>query len=169
MKRFQLTLIFSLCLALTLLAPIFLPFYRLNFFAPFIVIAYYHKSFENSLWLSFICGVILDLLNPLPRLGIYALNFCLTTCLLYSKKQHFFEDSLTTLPFMSFLFSLLSTMIQALIILLIIGGVVFSWSWVLTDLIIYPLIDGAFAFVCFNLPLLYYSKKQRRGEDYFSR
>ncbi len=144
MRQISLPLVFWICLTLVLFVPIFVPYARLTYFATFLVISYYQRDFNRSMWLSFGCGVVMDLLTPLPRFGLYALNYCMTTLLLYSKKRHFFEDSLTTLPFMVFFFSIISTLVQVCLLTIFGEGLPLSWGWVLTDLVFFSLIDAAY-------------------------
>lgn len=117
------------------------------------------------MWLSLGCGVAMDLLTPLPRFGLHALNYCITTLLLYSKKRNFFEDSLTTLPFMVFFFSVISTLVQVGLLTIFGEGLTLSLGWILTDVAFYPLIDGVYAFVCFTIPFIMF-KRSSRSADY---
>lgn len=151
---------YSIILALTL--PIFLPQLALMFFAPFIVITYYYKDKISCLWLSLVCGLIIDLLSDNNRLGVYALNYCLTTFILYRQKYHFFEDNLTTFPIMTFLFSCFSSLLQALLLYLFGKGIIFSWDWFKLDIILFPFIDSLFAALCFTLPFFLLPKPLKR-------
>lgn len=146
-----------------LLVPVFFPSLRLTFFAPFLVISYYQKPRTTALWLSFFCGLFLDLLSPYPRLGILALNYCLTTFILYSQKFNFFEDKLSTLPFMTFLFAFISTLIQAVLYSIFVSSIDISFSWIVADLGLFPLYDAIFAFACFNLPGLFLKRRPHRA------
>lgn len=148
--------------------PILFPSLRLIFFAPFIVVFYYKKSYEFCLWSSFLCGLAVDTLSSTMRLGLYAIDYCLTTALLYNQRRHFFADSITTLPIMVFFFSIISTLLQLLLIDIFEKGINVSWSWIATDLIYMPAIDALYAFVFFVLPSLLFGKRSRDGKDYFS-
>ncbi len=46
---------------------------RLFAFSPFLAILYNRIHFQKALWLSFLCGLIIDLLSSEVRLGVYAL------------------------------------------------------------------------------------------------
>lgn len=162
MRQVSLLLVFLLCLTAVLFLPIFWPAARLTFFAPYLIFSYYQRPFQRSMWISFGCGIIMDLLTPLPRFGLYSLNYCLTTLLLYSKKRHFFEDSLTTLPFMAFFFSFISTLIQVCLLTVFAEGISLSWGWMLTDIAFYPLIDAVYAFVCFTVPFIMFRSVRRK-------
>jgi rod shape-determining protein MreD len=165
LKRLDLTWLF--CLILTLTASSLSPYFRLSFFAPFLVIACYKKPLIACLWFSLLCGLILDLLSSHTRIGIHALTFCITISLLYPQKRNFFADSLSTLPIMTFLFASLSSFIMALLLYSLEMNSMLSWNWILTDLIIMPAADGLYAFCCFILPALLFGKPRRRSKDYF--
>ena len=156
-------------LALNLFMPALFPALNLTFFAPFLVVSFYKKPLFICLWFALICGVVLDLLASEHRLGLHAINYCLATWLLYDQKRNFFEDSLSTLPIMTFFFSVISTGIQAILLYIFEHGIAFSWEWAGTDLVIMPLCDAAYAFVSFTIPFILMSSKTRRsGDEYFS-
>lgn len=150
-----------------ILMPVLLPQVRLLFLVPFLIIVYYQKSYAKALWLSFLCGLILDLLNSHLLFGFYALNYTLTTGILYGQRRNFFADSLSTMPLMAFFFALTSTLIQLLLIYIFDRELALSWKWALTDLFLMPLADALYAFSCFILPFYLFGKKPRRGNDYF--
>lgn len=166
-KTLNLTFFFILSFLLSLFGPVLFPSFKLFYFAPFLCTCFYHKSYSSTLWISLCCGLILDLLSAPLRFGLYALNYTLTSGLLYSKKQHFFEDELSTLPILTFLFSVLSTLIQVGLLYIFDASLRLSWNWVSTDLLIMPSLDGVYAFICFNLPILLFGKTRRKGKDYF--
>jgi rod shape-determining protein MreD len=131
--------------------PSLFPIFKLTFFAPFFIIAYYKKPLISCLWMAFFCGLIMDIFSPPQRLGTYALNYCMTTLILYSQKQNFFEDSYTTLPVMTFLFALLSTILQTAMLEILGLGLPLSFSWALTDLLVMPSFDSLYAFFFFAI------------------
>jgi rod shape-determining protein MreD len=163
----RLSLIFGICLLLTLSMPSLYPAARLSFFSPFLIIACYQKKLSICLWMAFLCGSLLDLLSSQSRLGLYALTFCITLLLLYNQKRNFFADSLTTLPIMSFLFASLSSLIMALLLYVVETKGVFSWHWLLTDVLFMPAADAFYAFCLFTFPAVLFGKRRRRGKDYF--
>lgn len=167
LDRKRLDVTFLLCLTATLFIPVIQPSFRLQFFSSFLIIAYYKKSFVHCLWLSLICGFIIDLLASQPRIGMHALDYCLTTLALYNQRKNFFADSLTTLPLMTFFFSVLSTLIFVFLGYMMELNINLYWSWVLTDLLILPAGDGFAAFLFFIVPPLLIGKKPKKGKDYF--
>lgn len=164
-KRLDLSFLF--CLLLTVIFPAVFPWIRLSFFAPFLIIAFYKKNLASSLWMALTCGLILDLLSSQPRLGIHALTFCFSLAVLYPQKRNFFADSLSTLPIMTFLFAVISSLVMAVLLYSIETKNVLSWEWLIADLLIMPAADATYAFCCFILPALLFGKRIRRGKDYF--
>lgn len=160
-------IIFAICCLLTLAIPAVAPKYRLMFFAPFLVIVCYQQPLRKAIWAGIGCGFIFDLLSPHTRLGLHALDFCVATALIYPQKRHFFADSLSTLPIMTFLFSVISTALLAVMLYVIEMQNVFSLAWVATDLLFLPIADAAFAFLAFILPSFLFGQRPRRGSDYF--
>jgi rod shape-determining protein MreD len=154
---------FLLALLFTLLGPIFFPKWHLFYFAPYIVISYYQCSRIAALWRSYMCGLILDLLSSAPFFGFSSLNYCLVSLALYSQKRNFFEDKLSTLPLMTFLFSLLSTLITLILSLFFGHHLRLTWQWPATDLLFMPLADALYASLLFSLPfhLLHYLRHLR--------
>lgn len=139
------------CLALfsALFGTLLLPSLRLIAFAPFLSLAYMRTSLLASLWLSFLSGLIIDLLSAELRFGTYALNYSLTTLILYNQKRHFFEDKPLSLPLFTLFFSLISTLLQ----LILLKEVSFTWKLALTDLCVMPLCDALYALFWFTIPL----------------
>lgn len=140
---------------------------RLLFFAPFLVILYYKKSYSFCLWAALLCGLLLDLLTSSMRIGLYAMSYCLTTGFLYGQRRNFFADSISTLPIMTFLFSISATLIQLIFVYVFEQNITFSKTWLLTDLVYMPAADALYGFSIFVLPFLLFGKQQRRGKDYF--
>ena len=165
-KNIPLLLIFTLFAVLA--GPVLLPSWHIMFFAPFLVVLYYQKSYINCLWCSLLAGLLLDLLAAPMRLGLYAVCYCLATGLLYNQKRHFFADSLSTLPLMTFFFSVVATSIEFGWVFMFEMPISFSWRWFLTDLVYLPSLDAAYAFGVFILPAVLFGKPRRLGKDYFS-
>lgn len=158
---------FPFVIVLTLFLPALIPNIHLLFFAPALIILYYKKPLVFCLWVSLFCGLLLDLLAGQHRLGLHAINYCLVTGLLYQQKRNFFEDSLTTLPIMTFFFAVLSTTIQVVLLYIFETGIAVSWEWVGIDLLIMPLFDAFYAFFFFTLPMaVLYKKVRRSGDEY---
>lgn len=159
---------FAYTLLITLLISPLIPNLRLMFFAPFLAFTFYHKGKVACLWLAFVCGMVIDLLSAQTRLGIIALNYCLTSEILYSQKRHFFEDSLSTLPIMTFLFVFISLLIQIGLLYLLGQGMLLSWESTISDLLWIPLCNAFYAGLAFTLPTLCLPKAAIRRTVLFS-
>lgn len=164
----RLDIAFALCLLLALGLPSLFPTIRLTFFAPFLIISCYKASLKKCLWLGLVCGFIVDLLSSYTRFGLYSLDYCAALIILYPQRRNFFADSLSTLPIMTFLFALLSTLFMALLLYSIEAINVFSWGWLFTDLLVMPGVDAIYAFCLFILPAMIFNKRPRRGKEYFN-
>lgn len=163
----SITLAFLAALIPTLFFPSCFSNVPLTFFAPFLAIVYYQKSYLVSLWASLLCGFILDLLAVNTQMGLHAIGYCLTTALLYKQRRHFFADSISTLPLMTFFFASLSTVWQLVLMYTLRQDIPLYWDWIITDLIYMPALDALYAFCCFNLLAISFGRRQRRGKEYF--
>lgn len=147
--------------------PIYFPFLHAIYFIPYLIIVFYKRDLPSALWHSFLCGCIMDFLSPHSHLGFFALVYCLTTLLLYRQRRHFFSDSVSTLPIMTYFYSALATLIEAIFFNIFEKTSVFSTKWFFTDLLIYPIEDALLGFSVFVLPYLVFGKRIRKGHEYF--
>jgi hypothetical protein len=151
----MLIVFFVFALLVTLFLPAFISGAPLLFFAPFLILLYYKKPLIFCLWISLICGSILDLLEGQNRLGLHATSYCLATALLFQYKRNFFEDSLLTLPLITFFFAVISTGIQVAFLFVFERGILLTWEWIGSDLILMPILDAFYAFFFFTLPMIF--------------
>lgn len=168
LRNKNLFLAFLITFLLTLFQPALFPFLRLMFFVPFLIILFYQKSYLTCLWISFGCGLILDLLSSKTHFGLFALNYTLTTWILYERRRNFFGDNLSTLPIMTFFFSVITTVIQYGLMYMFENNFHLSFKWIVSDLLVMPLADSTYAFILFILPSFILGKTPRRGSDYFA-
>lgn len=163
----------SVALIISLIAlfffPLYMPSWHLTFFAPFLVILCYQKGLLVCLWGAAMSGLVIDLLSANTHFGLFAINYAMTMYLIYAQRRHFFADKVSTLPLMTFLFAVFSTIIQIALMYAFEQEIRFSWSWALTDLIYMPMADALYGFVFFILPFLPFTKRQRRGDEYFTK
>lgn len=163
----NLSLAFVLSCSFTLLAPIVIPYAKLFFFSPFIIILFYQKSLSTTLWWALLCGLIVDLFNADTHLGLHAASYCVAAMLLYSQSRNFFSDTPSTLPIMSYLFSVVATVAYMGFIYIFEKKIVFTFGFVLTDLVYMPAFDALYAFCIYVLPFYCISRRPRKGQDYF--
>lgn len=142
--------------------PVFFPGIPFFYFAPFLVIVFYKKEFQAALKIAFFCGLFLDLLYSNLRLGLYAANFFFTVWVLYDKKKHFFEESLTTIPLMTFLFSLVSFFFQIFLLKIFDRTNSYLSFALFQDIFFMALLDAIYGFVWFTLPHNLFAKHKIR-------
>ena len=136
---------------------------KLFAFSPFLAILYNRANFQRSLWIASLCGLMIDLLSSELRLSLYALNYCLTTLLLFKQKKHFIEDKPLALSLFTMLISIVSTVVQWLLICIFERGLPLSAKLLLTDLVAMPLLDAVYAYVWFICPLMLYLHIKKVG------
>jgi rod shape-determining protein MreD len=161
----QASLIFSFSLALFFAAcgTVFLPRVHLLAFSPFLALLYNNTSFIKSLWIASLCGLIIDLLSSEFRFGVHALNYCLTTLLLFKQKKHFVEDKALALSLFTVIVSVVSTLLQFFLISIFDRALPFSGKLIITDLIIMPIADAAYAFIWFTCPMKLFAHIRKIG------
>lgn len=164
MKNISLLLAFGLALVAALFGTLFFPALRLFAFAPFIAIVIMRSSLLTSLWLSLLCGLIVDLTSAGMRFGTLSLCTALTTFVVYKQKRHFFEDKTYSLALFTALFSFVMTLFSLLSLYAFDKPLQLSWRFLMSDLIGMPLLDALYAFLWFTCPfrLLIHFKKQRQ-------
>jgi hypothetical protein len=94
----------------------------------------------------------MDLLESHSRIGFFAVTYWITIGMLYRLKRQFFEDKLSTLPVMTFFFGLFSTVIQAILLNAMGIALHLTGQWIVTDLLLYPLVDALYALLWFAIP-----------------
>lgn len=163
MRQVPLIFPFSLALFFAIFGTVFLPDIRLFAFSPFLALLYNKTSLVRALWIATLCGLIIDLFCSEFHLGVYALNFCLTTLILYKQKKHFFEDKPLALSLFTALISIVSTVILLLLIFVFDHGLPFSKRLIVTDLVIMPIADALYAFLWFFCPMRLYLHIKKTG------
>lgn len=167
LEKKNIALTFLITLLLLLIGPRLFPNLPLAYVIPFLVIILYKKNFMISLWISCFVGLALDLISSANLFGLYACSYTLTTALLYKQRYHFFADSLSTLPLMTFFYSVLSTLILNIIMFGFEQNIL-SVSLLITDFLFLPFLDATYAFIVYVLPGYLLGKPIRRGSDYFA-
>ncbi len=163
LKNKSLICAFIAMLFFTLFSYLFSPLHRLMFFAPFLILVYYQKPYAKALQYSFFAGLIIDIFSSPARFGLHALNYTLTTALIYHQRRNLFNDNLMTMPIMTYLFSSLSTVIELILLYIFLKPVAFSFSFILSDLIFMPFFDACFSFCWFVIPSLLFKRNRLRN------
>ncbi len=138
-------------LAPQLLGGYLFPSLRLAFLAPLIAYRMPRQSLVGSLWLSLLCGLVIDLLVE-RRFGLFALSYTCATLALYPMRRRFIVDGVMTLPLLSSLFSFLATLFQLALLRALDRPVVMGWQNLSVDVLLMPLFDGLFALIAISLP-----------------
>ena len=121
-------------------------------FAPFLALATLKCEWARALWLAALAGACIDVVSDDP-MGLHALNYVITTALLYRIRNHFLYNETLHLSLFSGLVSALSTALQLFLLFLFDRRVPFGGKWIFADLIGMPVIDALYAFVWFAAPL----------------
>lgn len=163
MRQVPLYFPFALALFFALFGLVFLPHVHLLVFSPFLGLLYNRCQFVGALWIASLCGLVIDLLSSEFRFGIHALNYGLTTLLLYKQKRHFVEDKPLALSLFTILISLVSTLWQLLLISIFDRALPLSGKLLFTDLVLMPLADALYAFLWFSCPMLLFLHIKKKG------
>lgn len=163
MRQVPLWFPFSLACFFALFGTALFPQAKLLAFSPFLALVFNHSSFQASLWIATLCGLIVDLFSSEFHLGIHALNYCFTTLVLFHQKKHFFEDKPLALSLFTLLISIVSSLLQLLLISVFDRALPFSSRLVVADLLIMPLFDAIYAFIWFCSPMMLYLHIKKVG------
>lgn len=148
---------------MTVFGTIFFPGIRLVTFAPFLAIAYTRVVFAKALWLALACGLILDLLSTGQHFGLYALNFVITSVVIFPQRRHFFEDKALALSLFTAVIAAFSTLLQLILVHLFDKGMLVSWKTFLSDVVGMSIVDGIYAFLWFTCPMRLYTYIEKTG------
>lgn len=163
MRHVPLYLSFSLALIAAIFGSAFFPYLHLCFFAPFLALTYHASTPSKSLWLSLLCGVILDCISSEFKFGLHTLTFVLATLVLYPQKKHFFEDKPLALSIFTAIISSALTFLQFILVYLFDRGIPFSALTALTDFILMPAVNSLYAFLWFTCPIKLYIYTKKVG------
>lgn len=141
---------------IALVLSVVLPFINVSlsifFFAPFLILAIYRLPKHLALYWALAAGLTIDLFSSYTRFGSYACCTVATTFIFYRMRYYLFEESLTTIGLMTYLFSITLTLIQVFFFSITNGSMHLSWEWIKLNMVWYPFITTIYAFFCFTLP-----------------
>jgi len=147
---------FSLATLFACFGSVFIPYTKISPFAPFFAIIYQKLPFIPCLWISFICGILIDMISSQHPFGSYAIVYLACTITCYSQKRHFFEDKIISLCLYAALISSVSSLI------LIAYSFIFDYQFPITvdllvsDGFIIPFFDAFYALAWFIIPIKAY-------------
>lgn len=130
-------------------------------FSPLVVFYLIHTPLITTLWASVGLGLLADIVSS-SHMGVNALNFFLTSFLLYRQRKHFIKDNPYNLSLFTSLYSIVWTILYAVLIFLFDRRILIHGKWLITDLFIMPALDGLYAYICFTLPFALLDKMRAR-------
>lgn len=164
----KVSIAFLITLFITVLLPVWFPIWNVQLFPSFLVILMYKRGLLVCLWCACACGLLLDLMSSTSHLGLIATSYAAAVAVLHRQRYIFFSDRISTLPLMTFFFSMLATIFLVGASYLFESRFPLSWNWAFTDLIVMPAVDAFCGFVLFVVPSLVFGRPQLRGKDYFA-
>jgi len=126
------------------------------YFTPLIIFLFYRFSFISILWISIILGLIQDFFST-NFFGINTICYFLSSSILY-KERKFFKDKPINLSIFTSIFSLIFSIFNPFLFFIFDKKINLSIKWIATDLILFPVLDGLYAFIFFAMPLLFFEK-----------
>jgi len=133
----------------------FFPTLPILFFAPYLVAICYCSSLQALLLRALGCGAIIDLLSGSHTFGLFSLSYLCATILVYLQRRQFFADKLSTLPILTYIFSVYLSLFCLILSPFFGLSASLSARVAITEMFIMPLCDCLFAgiliFVSFNL------------------
>lgn len=167
LREKNLKALFIVASLLALFLPTLFPSMKLGYFFPPIVVTFYQRPLSSALWFSMAAGVFIDLLSDQQRIGLTAAIYILTTLIIYPQRVNFFADKISTLPLMVFFYGFTASSIEAACYSVAFHLSPFSMRWIVTDLVVMPAFDALYGFLLVVFPSLIFSKRERKGRDYF--
>lgn len=149
---------FTLCLIVLLVFPSLAPQCRLLAFGPFITFSMAHERLPTALWYSLIAGLVVDLYSNGAPVGFFALNYTLTTAIVYRHKVFFPFEKGHIFSIYTVLYSFVSTILHFVLFALVEMHLKLHFFTLLTDLFLMPILDGVYAFAWVFFPLKVYEK-----------
>ena len=149
---------FVISLLVLLIFPSFAPQIRLLAFVPFLTFVIANNRLPGALWLSLIAGLVVDLYSNIAPLGFFALNYTLTSVVVYRYRSYFSQEKAHIFSLYSLLYSLISTALHFVLYALIEMHIKLHLFSIITDLILMPILDGVYALVLVFFPLKVYAQ-----------
>lgn len=149
---------FILCFVILLIFPSIIAGVRLLAFVPFLTFVLANNRLPLALWLSLAAGLIVDLYSNSAPLGFFALNYTLSSIIVYRYRVYFSQEKIHIFSLYSVLYSLVSTVLHFILFALIEMHIKLHFFSVITDLFLMPILDGVYALAWVFFPLKVYKK-----------
>ncbi len=140
---------------------IFLSDFKFIFFAPILIFLFYNVSFLSILWIAAIFGFIQDLFSS-SFFGINAISYLISSMILYREKKYF-NDKPINLSIFTVIFSVIFSVLSPILFFIFDKKINLSITWLITDIVLYPLLDGIYAFLFFAMPILFFEYFRKIG------
>jgi len=131
------------------------------FFAPFIIFLFFHLNFISILWISTLLGLFQDLFSS-SFFCINAICYLLVSTILYREKR-FFNDKPINLSIFTTIFAVFYSIINPFLFFIFDKKINLSIKWIITDIVMFPVFDGIYAFLFFALPILCFETIRKIG------
>ena len=129
-------------------------FFPVLHFSPYLAILFRCSGRIKALWISALCGFILDLLSTSP-FGLHALKMLLVTIFLYRFRIYFIDKPIGLASYTT-LISFVSTLISRLSLIFYDLALPLTFKGLMTDFILMPLTDALYALLFFSYPPIFY-------------
>jgi len=109
-----------------------------------------------ALWINAGIGILIDVASASTPFGFFAINYALSTLVVFRYKKFFSEEKIFIFPIYAILFSFISTFIHFILYGLVDLQLKLKFITILTDLFLMPIFDGVYAFLFVFGPLVLY-------------
>lgn len=128
------------------LVAFFFPQARFIGFVGFLTLALSRLDLPFAIWTAAFTGLFIDINSPSTPMGFFALNYALTSLIIFRYRRYFSEDKIHIFTLYSVLFSFVSIVFHFLLQSLVELHLKLHIFTVTTDLILMPIFDGVYAF-----------------------
>ncbi len=149
---------FGLSFLVLLIFPSFIPQIRLLAFVPLLTFVCAHYPFAGTLWLSMFSGLVVDLYSKSAPMGFFALNYTLTTIIVFRYRTYFSFEKIHVFSLYAVLYSFVSTLLHFVLYGLIEMHFKLHFFSIITDLILMPILDGVYSLSLVFFPMKIYEK-----------
>ena len=134
-------------------------------FVAFLTFCFYHRSKLTCLWYGFLIGLFLDLIASSHPFGTLLISYTLSTAIMYDRKPLLFEDSIFSVPILSFLFCIILSLTNTFYSYCFEIPISISWRLITQEIMFTPLYNALFVLFAYMIPLHYirYRFRKRKG------
>ncbi len=150
----------SSCLFFFIVPPLF-PSWKVFHFVPWLALVITYSTFLRSLWSAFVTGLLLDLLSA-TTFGMHTLNFSIVTAYLFTKRRYFIKENPYNLSLFTTIYSFTLTLLYTLLFFIFDRRWLVSGKWIVTDLLLFSLFDGMYAYFGFTLPFSLWESLEKK-------